>query len=734
MNKRIPIILGLVLLTIAVWLLITPAKDVRSFLDRVDNLGYDMQLRTYILTENLKPHTSIVIVDIDDESLQTYGRWPWQRSQLAELVTQINKYNPAIVAFDILFTENETNIVDSVTQRAQKNNLLTDDYILALQKLKPMFDEDVIFAKSLKEGTTILALGFLRIEQKQNKLPAPLIKLTSKEIQELGLIPAKGYISNVPILQNAATGAGFLNSYPDIDGILRRAPLVIEYQDGIYPSLALETVRTYLDLPVKLVTNFYNGKLRLEGVQIGANIIPTDEQGKALIPFIGKSYTFPYISAKDILSGKVAPDSLTGKIVLIGTTATGLGDLPPTAIQTPYPGVEAQASLINAMLQAGEFSFKPAWALGATVIVTIVFGLLAAFIFPYLGPRMLGIIIVGLPVLLFFINNQIWTNTGLVLSFLVPVGLVILIALLNILYGYLFETRRREHLKEMFGQYVPTKHIDEMLKSQGNYGLSGEERDMSVLFADIRNFTSISEIMSAQELVEFLNSFFTPMTEIIFKHRGTIDKYVGDLIMAFWGAPLKDKNHARHAIESALDMQKKVAQLRTELAAKNLPEIHIGVGINSGSMSVGDMGSRFRRNYTVLGDTVNLASRVEGLTKFYGVPIIVTEFTQANQSRFIFRKLDRVRVKGKKSGVEIYEAIGLASEISKELALELEQHNAALAAYFSQQWKQAEILFAELHQQHPKTKIYSIYLERLASFKTQTILPDWDGVFIHTEK
>lgn len=725
MNKRIPIIIGLILIILSVWLLITPIKNVRAFLERVDNLGYDIQLRTYILTEGLKPETPVVIIDIDDKSLQGIGRWPWSRSKLATMVNNIKQANPAIIAFDILFAEQQENVVDIVWEKAK---------LPELKKIKPLFDEDKIFAKSLAENTDILAISFLPTNQIQNILPPPMLQFTKQEVSQLGLIEAKGYISNIPILQNAAKGAGFINSYPDTDGILRRAPLLIEYKNGIYASLALETVLTYLDVKAKLVTHSYNGKLRLEGIQIGANTIPTDERGAALIPFIGKSYTFPYFSAIDALENKIPKEKLAGKIILIGTTATGLGDLQPTAIQTPYPGVEAQANLINGMLQQDMFSYKPAWTTGATIAVAIAFGLLAAFIFPYLGPRMLGVIIIGLPLLLFFINNQIWENTGLVLSFLVPVILVIAIALLNILYGYLFETRRREHLKDMFGQYVPKKHIDEMLRSKGNYGLGGESREMSVLFADIRNFTTISETMTAAELVEFLNTFFTPMTEIIFSHRGTIDKYVGDLIMAFWGAPLKDKHHARHAIESALAMQNRLQALRQELATKKLPEIHIGIGINSGVMSIGDMGSRFRRNYTVLGDAVNLASRVEGLSKFYGANIIVTETTQHNQNRFIFRFLDKVRVKGKKLGVEIYEVLGLKAELTQALEAELTMYQQAIAAYYSQQWLLAEDAFLKLHNDHPQIKIYKIYLERIHEYKDQAMPVDWDGVFVHTEK
>jgi adenylate cyclase len=255
-----------------------------------------------------------------------------------------------------------------------------------------------------------------------------------------------------------------------------------------------------------------------------------------------------------------------------------------------------------------------------------------------------------------------------------------------------------------------------------------------VLFADIRGFTTISEGMKASDLKDMLNSIFTPMTEQIFKHKGTIDKYVGDLIMAFWGAPLKDKNHAQHAIAAALDMQETIIKMAPELAAKNLPKIEMGIGLNSGMMSVGDMGSKFRRNYTVLGDEVNLASRIEGLTKFYGVNIMVTEHTQVDQKIFAFKLLDKVKVRGKNKGILIYEVVCRNKALTPQLIQELETHHHAITLYFDKSFTKAEALFEELHVQHPETKIYKLYLTRLAEFKVTPPGDEWDGIFTHTSK
>lgn len=733
MSKRIPILLGLLLTAFAVWCLLTTNHYIQPVLERLDNLGYDLQLRTRVLTQKPPQISNIAIVDIDDNSLKIVGQWPWSRDKVALLVNKIAELGAVVIAFDIFFSEKEENIAEKVIQTLSQRKDLQTKVADALQASKPIFDNDIMFAKSLKDNTAVLAFSFLPRDETQNILPKPLMSFPPELQHQLNIVDAAGYISNISILQDVTSG-GFINIFPDTDGIIRRAPLLMSYKNNLYPSLALQAVMQYLGLEVTLVTPRYDKAKKLEGIMLGKKLIPTNELSEVLIPFIGKSFTFPYYSAVDLLHNKIPKDSFVGKIVLIGTSATGLADLKSTSIQSPFPGVEIQATLIHGMLETG-FSYAPAWTLGAEFMFTLILGIIAAFSFPYFGPRILGTLIFGFPILILFLNNYIWVRTGLVISFLMPVILFIAIALFNIIYGYLFETRKREHLKEMFGQYVPEKHIDEMLKHRGkSYGLRGDDREMSVLFADIRSFTTISEGMSASDLVDMLNTFFTPMTEVIFKHRGTIDKYVGDLIMAFWGAPLKDRYHARHAIESALEMRRKVKELYPILAEHKWPEIHIGMGINSGVMSVGDMGSRFRRNYTVLGDSVNLASRVEGLSKFYGVDIVITESTRHNQTRFIFRMLDKVKVKGKKNGVAIYEVIGRTSQMTPELQQELDSYQKALDLYFQQKWDESRVIMAQLNQAYPDTKIYRIYLNRIDEFKVAPPPSDWDGVYVHHSK
>jgi len=733
MNKRIPFLVGFIFLIIAIWLQVSQVGFVQSWVGRLDNLAYDMQLRAHLLTHNKKlTDTSIVIVDIDNKSLDAEGRWPWPRSKLAQLVSQLQAAGAVVVVFDMLFPYPESNIANLVFQKIQQEQLMNPKLQTIFQRIKPLFDNDALFAAALSKGDSVVGMSFLPQEEVEGVIPSPLIPPT-KENNALNIIEMNGVIGPNPTIEVAAKNVGFINVYPDEDGVIRRVPLLIRYKGGLYPALALEAVRIYLLSQVELMTAEYGDTWELEGIKMGGNIIPTDEKANVIIPFQGRGFSFPYVSATDVLHNHAPQNTFTGKIVFIGATAIGLGDIKSTSIQNLFPGIEINATVAEGILK-NNFPFKPAWAKGAEIFITGIIGLLLLFIFPFLGPRILTLCILILPILFIWSNETLRDKTGLIIAIFIPMALIVFLALFNIIYGYVFETRKREHLKKMFGQYVPAKHIDEMLQSKGNYGLHGDDREMTVLFADIRNFTTISEPLTASQLKELLNEFFTPMTEIIFKHRGTIDKYVGDLIMAFWGAPLKDKKHAYHALLTALDMQKEVVRLRSILSDKKWPEINIGIGLNSGRMSVGDMGSKFRLNYTVLGDAVNLASRVESLSKYYDAKIITTEFTQINQKTIVFRLLDRVRVKGKNKGVAIYEVLCRKKELTEALKEELALHHTALDAYFNQHWSEAYNCFEELKTNHPHSKLYPLYLERISEFKQHPPPEEWDGVYTHTKK
>jgi len=736
MNKRTPIILGLILVMFSVWLQLTSMESVRSWLSRLDSMAYDMQLHAKLYTQHIPIDSAVTVIDVDDKSLAKEGRWPWPRAKLATLVDKLRQQGVVVIAFDMLFSEKEDNIAEILAKEValQPASAPIKYSESILKTLIPYFDNDSKFAGSLKQIDTALGMSFLPRNSVVNELPKPLMVLTTPEEKSLSFIIAEGFINDIPILTNAAKSVAFINAFPDPDGIIRKVPLLVRYQDNLYPSLGLEAVRLFLLANVKLITAQYASSVRLEGIQVGNHIIPTDAHADAIIPFRGGSFTLPYFSATDVLHNNIPTNALNGKIVFVGTSATGEGDLQPTGIQSAFPGVEIHATIADGILR-DTFSYKPAWSIGAEVFATVFLGLLLIVTFAYVGPRIICLLMVLIPTLIFLGNNWLWEKTGLILSLIIPMMLPIALAIINVVYGYLFETRKKEQLKEMFGQYVPAKHIDEMLKSSASFNLYGEDREMTVLFADIRDFTTISEPLSASQLKELLNEFLTPMTEIIFHHRGTIDKYVGDLIMAFWGAPLKDKKHSEHGLSAALAMQAALLNMNKMFVKRNLPEINIGIGLNTGVMSVGDMGSSFRRNYTVLGDAVNLASRVESLTKYYSVKIITTEFTQQHhQKQFVFRLLDKVRVKGKHVGIAIYEVVCREAELTNELRKEIALSEQALQFYFQQKWQEAEQLFKQLIATHPRSKFYPLMLNRITEFLVNPPPSDWDGIYTHASK
>ncbi|OAI49692.1 hypothetical protein AYO45_06870, partial [Gammaproteobacteria bacterium SCGC AG-212-F23] len=520
MGKRTPFIIGFILVAITVWLQITPIDAIKQVLLRLEQIAYDVQLRAKTMTHKSHFDTVVAVVDIDDKSLLREGQWPWPRAKLAALVTQLQKAGTTVVAFDSIFSEKEPNIAHTLLQEisTQKLNFDTPAIKPFLEKITPYFNDDAKFAESLKTLDSVLGISFLPTASIGNDIPKPLMVLNNPLEQSMNIVRAQGVLNNIPELEKAAKSGGFVNVFSDQDGIIRRVPLLLRYQNNLYPSLALEAVRLYLLGKIELQTASYGDTQQLEGVKIGGRIIPTDSASQVLVPFRGGSFTMPYYSATDVLHNTIPKNALENKIVFVGTSATGLGDLKATAVQNPYPGVEIHATVADGILQ-NTFSYKPAWTSGAETVLTLILGITCALLFPFLGPRFASIIMLGLPILLFFANAWLWNTTGLIISILLPILLVIFLAIFNIIYGYLFETRRREQLKQMFGQYVPEEHINQMLESKGNYGMLGDDREMTVLFADIRNFTTLSEPLSAAQLKEMLNEFFTPMTEIIFKNK-----------------------------------------------------------------------------------------------------------------------------------------------------------------------------------------------------------------------
>ena len=749
-QQKVSAFIGVCLSAYLIFIGLSINANDNHWLNRLDFLFYDTRYNASLslsarTISNQKQHNKqelvdsepegaehkIIILDIDEKSLASEGRWPWSRHKLANLVAKLAEYGVVIVAFDVVFSEPERNPVNEVNRHLRDHNI---DWQIP-QRWREITDGDQNFARHISDMDVVLGYFFQDQANIQvGQLPQSGYRLTAEQKKHLVSISKPGYAANLDILQQAATGAGFVTTFADADGVIRRSPLVIRHGDALYPSLSLATVMSYL-----FVSNIDVVTLPLGNVEVMTSIMAggkgarTDVNGQVIIPFKGKQHSFSYLSVTDVLQGSADLLALEGAIVLVGTSAIGLADLRATPVGTQYPGVEVHANIIQSLL-TGTFPYRPEWEAGLTLSILVFLGALLSLWLPNLGP-VASILLSTLTLLIIVGGNfYLWHNYQLDLPVASTVLLILVLTLLNLGYGYFRENISRRLLKSMFNQYVPKAHIERMLGDPEAYQFTGDSKELTVLFADIRSFTSISEHLSAADLKTMLNQYFTPITKIIFDHEGTIDKYVGDMVMAFWGAPLEDEQHAHNGILAALEMQKATLELSEEFVARGLPEIKIGVGLNTGTMNVGDMGSSYRRAYTVLGDAVNLGSRLESITKFYGVGILVGERTQELCPDIAFAFVDRIQVKGKEEAIAVYQPLGLKSDISSKKIDEIECFVKAYEYYKKQSWDEATKQLKDLRNRYPQCKIYQIYLERIDGLREQKLAQNWDGVFRHSSK
>jgi len=708
------------------------------YMDAMENLLYDTRVR---LTAPRGKDERIVIVAIDEASLRVEGHWPWTRDKLALLVRQLFNYGVAVVGFDATFIErDESADVDLLRKLASGSE--DDAFRERLNELQPQLNRDQQFAEALSAGPTVMGYYFdtnPNTAFETGELPLAAFDFDESMANYIFLPHAYGFSSNLPeLMENAASGGFLDNPLIDSDGIVRRSPLLQEYKFSAYESLSLAVAATYFNditLPVFVDASTWIGDYPpLEGLELAGRPIPIDPQGAVLVPYRGPRGSFPYVSATEVMRGTVEePQVLEGVIVLVGATAPGLEDLRSTPFGSIYPGVEVHANVISGILDSS-FRWQPAYTAAAEMIAVSAFGLLGSLVLPVLSPIIATLAFAALVLGAMAVNLYMWMVELNVLPLAVTLFTLIGIYTLNMIFGYLFETRSRSHMDSLFGQYVPPDLVKEMSRDPQHYSLKSEKLELSVLFTDIRGFTTISEKLDASDLSELMNQYLTPMTRIVHESKGTIDKYIGDAVMAFWGAPLHDSHHAARAVAAGLEMLKALDKLNEQFKKKNWPEIHIGVGINTGPMSVGNMGSQFRRAYTVLGDAVNLGSRLEGITKQYGVAFIVSETTALQAPEFFYRELDRVRVKGKAEPVTIFEPMGLRDQLPPRVIEDAKLFHNALRLYRQQDWDAAEKVLRELLSVEPNTFLFELYLERIDVFRKEPPPANWDGVFTYMTK
>lgn len=742
-----PARIGLVALlgVIMAWQLDTVPGE-RSLLNRLEFLLYDARMQwtlgaqdrlqrywddTSSLDQGVPAASPVAVIDIDEAALLEFGRWPWSREQIARLLNSLQQAGAVVVAFDMVFAEPELPPWHASRRMAQQ---LGGSVTSELQRLDALWQPDRWLATQMQAGDTVL--GFFmhpRLNMTAGQLPPSIAALSSTHV----LPRADGYTATLPLLHQSATAAGFVTTFPDSDGVIRRTPLLIDYQHQAYPSLALAAVMTYLLLDKPELSFSRVGNIEaLTSIRLTEAPIYPDATGRVLVPFFSES-PFPVISAASVMAAATeepaAMPDLTGRIVFVGTSAIGLADLVSTPLGTGFPGVAVQARVAERLL-AGGFPYRPVWEPAFTLVQQLLVSLIALILFARRLPwRMLtNACLLMASVLL--ANSGLWWYWQLDLPIATTLLLVFVIFGWCLLLGYVREAHSRRQIRTVFGQYLPPAHIEQLVNAPQATSMAGESRELTVLFSDIRGFTTISEQLSATDLKALLNRYFTPITAAIFRHDGTIDKYVGDMVMAFWGAPVADRQHRCKAIRAALEMQALSQQLSHQFAAEGLPAIRVGIGLNTGWMNVGDMGSQYRKAYTVLGDAVNLGSRLESLTKYYGVDILVAESTLAGLDEFVFRFCDRLTVKGKAEPVNAFEVVGFRADLDARMLKQLNAYDNALHHYRNRQWGEADRILRGLQREDPNCRLYALYRERISALRQQWLPAEWDGVFRHTAK
>lgn len=710
------------------------------FLQILEFASYDARVR---LTASGQQDPRVLIIDIDERSVAAQGRWPWRRDVIARLVDQlVNEYRVEVVAFDMVFPEKERNF--SIDQLRELAAARGDAALLdRLDAYEGQLDRDAVFADSIADtGRVVLGFFFHHDTDETGtagKLPPSQYPADSSLYLTTYAIQATGYAANLAQLQDVALGAGFFsNPVVDDDGVYRRVPLVAEHEGDLYVSLALAAAQAYIGIEAEPVLAPGREGLgdypALEAFDFAGVRIPVDANATAMVPYKGPEGSFPYISATDVLEGTVPePDRLAGTIALIGTTAAGLVDLRPTPVQNVYPGVEVHANLIAGMLD-GTIRQQPAYTLAVELLMVVLSGVILSLVLPLTSPLVGGLATFGAISAIAGFNVYAWEVMLHVVPFASSLTVILFIYVMNVVFGFFFEARSRNQLGRLFGQYVPPELVDEMSRDPGHYSLAGAKRELTVLFSDVRNFTDISEAMDPNELTHMMGAFLTPLTAAVHRNLGTIDKYMGDALMAFWGAPVEDERHAFHAVAAGLEMLRQIDALGPQFDAHGWQRLSVGIGINTGEMSVGNMGSEFRVAYTVMGDAVNLGSRLEGLTKYYALPIIVSEYTARQAPEFVYVELDRVRVKGKVQSVAAMMPLGPESEVDAATRQFVHDHAAALADYRAQRFDRALQWFSEAPRVETLAGLYRIYRDRIRRCIGDPPGESWDGVFVLDEK
>jgi adenylate cyclase len=740
-NKTFLLVAGVTLGVIVLLMLRLPATEF------IELKLYDLK---FLYRGARAPSPDIALVAIDEDSVKKLGRWPWSREVMAELLGKIKESGARVIGLDIIFAERQETAALTALQRLRQDldrQKAASPRVLALiDQEKSRADVDRRLAQVIGRGTpTVLGFFFVKVGGRSlaprigEALGPKAIRASTFNMvrwldqQPGGRLPvmgAEGVEVNLPELTSAAAGGGYFNMIPDPDGTVRWVPLALAYGPDIFAPMTLVALQHYRDKPPLGITL---SRLGVRQIRLGRDIIPVDAFGRMFINFLGPPGAFPSYSAARVMDGSLPPEALKDKLVLLGATAVGIYDLRVTPFSGICPGLEIQATVVDNILRR-DFIRTPANTFLTTLSIILAIGLIFGLLLPRLSA--VGAIAITLIVAQAYLifNYLAFRDFGLQLEVFYPLLEVAGVYTGITLQRFLAEERARVRLKKAFQSYVAPEVVNQIIRHPEKLRLGGERRELSILFSDIRGFTTLSETMDPEALVEVLHEFLDPMSEIIVKHGGTIDKYIGDAIMALFGAPLELPDHSRRVCRTALEMVQSLRALDQEWLERGRPTLKVGIGINSGPVAVGNMGSSRLFDYTAIGDNVNLASRLEGLNKFYGTEILASAATvQHLGDGFVFREVDLVRVKGKKQPIAIYEILAEGPP-EPDLARFLEAYGEGLRLFRGCAWEEAREAFQAALELNPMDFVCSHYLQCVEKFSQKPPGPDWDGVTTMSEK
>jgi len=743
-----------------------------KFLNNIENTWLDNKFRirggpsTLAEQEEFQRNAHVVIVAVDEKSMRQpdLGMWPWPRTKTAILIQKLNECGAKVIGFDVVYSEPDSSRTEPLVRKIKESYAKVaerdDLFLKELDEIYSSVHGDQILAKVLEEyENVVLGYFFFASEDEVRKLTKEELEAGKDSIgygtigysvkckeckwsdAHKSFLRALAVRANLPILSEAAETYGYFNQIPDPDRIYRHIPMVISFDNKLFPSLSLQVLSLYYQQPVELFVNTLTGDEFIAGY-VGLFIgpleipgedhieIPLDRGAMFRINYYGPKRTFRHISAGDLIHGeRQACMAVKDKVVLVGATAIGIYDHRAMPFEPDYPGVEIHATAIENIITKNYMVRHPLFFVVEGVFI-LIFGILLSWFLTRFrltfGAIITVLILAGIAVVDYFF---LFLN-GLQAHVVIPIIHVAVLFAGIAVYRYATEEREKAKIRHAFQFYLSGDVIDDVLHDTSKLALGGERRELTVLFSDIRGFTTISEQLPPEELIELLNEYLTPMTEIVFRHNGTLDKYIGDAVMALFGAPVPFEDHPQAACRTALEMMEELARLRKGWAERGLPEMDIGIGINTGPMSVGNMGSATRFDYTVVGDNVNLGARLEGLNKNYGTHIIISQYTmEAVGGHFTSRELDAVQVKGKHEPVTIYELLHKGPPDPAKDAWINEFHE-GLVLYKSQKWDAAIETFSKFESDN----VSRMYIKRSNEMKKNPPDPNWDGVFKMTTK